>query len=184
VHETFLEFIRSPDRETYRKLREWFIGCDAYDPYHDDLLDIERMVAAEQYDRAARALDRSMPNLLLSPRAHRLAAAIAEHQGNHARAEQQRAVADACVEGILGTGDGSRQHPYQVLHTADEYDVLDFLGQQSAEQRLHHAGDRHLDWIRTADGADIWFDVTDAYEKHSPSRVLEQIESALRDPEE
>ncbi|MCH5372941.1 MAG: DUF4919 domain-containing protein, partial [Planctomycetes bacterium] len=152
----FLEFIRNPSPASYLKLRRWFIATDAYDPYNDDLLDIAQMVHEGRYDEAASALDRSMPNLQLSPRAHQLAAVAAEHAGDTSRAHAERLAASACVEGIISTGDGTRQRPYLVTRTSDEYDILGALGKQLRLQTLHHVGDRHLDEIRTTDDRTFW----------------------------
>lgn len=184
MHETFFAFVATPDRDNYLKLRTWLVGCEAYDPYNDNLLDITQMVERQQFDRAAKALEESMPNLLLSPRAHALYAAIAAERGDEQRAEAERFVAELCVQGMLACGDGSRERPYPVLRTSDEYDVLEFLGKLPACQSLHHEGDRQLDRLETTDGQELWFDLTDAYEKVSETRLFHQLEQLLDEKQE
>ena len=102
-----------------------------------------------------------MPNLLLSPRAHLCAAMIAESEGDEERRRMEGAVAYACVQGILSTGDGTKQRPYVVTRTSDEYDVLQFLGKELESQSLLEEEDRHYDQLRCKDGSEMWFDVTD-----------------------
>jgi len=65
------------------------------------------------------------------------------------------------VQGILSTGDGTKQHPYVVTRTSDEYDVLQFLGKELESQSLLEEEDRQYDLLRCKDGSEMWFDVTD-----------------------
>ena len=74
-------------------------------------------------------------------------------------------VAATCCEGILTTGEGSKSQPYLVLRTSDEHDIVRYLDKKFAGQALVHDGDRHLDHVRCDDDFEIWFDITDAYNK-------------------
>ncbi len=177
------ELAKCPTAETYARLRSWFVTCPAYDPYREELRDLERLIEVGNVAAAAQALDGALARLLLSPRAHELAAQVARSTGDTQRAEREHRTARACVEGILATGDGSRDQPYQVLYAADEQDVLRFLGLPQGSQHLHHVGDLHLDQIKVAVGVEVWFDVTVPYHRQTPASVLEQLEDALRDPE-
>ncbi len=182
MHGAYQQLASCPTPETYARLRGWFITCPDYDPYRDDLRDIERQVACGQFAAAGKALECSMPSLVLSPRAHYLAARIACQSGDMPRAELECRIAEACVEGILNTGDGSREHPYQILYALDEQDVLDFLGLPQNRPRLHHIEGLHLDRIEVAEGVEVWFDITEAYHRQTPASVMEQLKAALRDP--
>ena len=70
--------------------------------------------------------------------------------------------AAACFEGILLTGEGSAENPYQVTRPSDEYDLIVYLRYRITGQRLHQEGERRFDLLGVDDGSEIWFDVTDA----------------------
>jgi hypothetical protein len=66
----------------------------------------------------------------------------------------------ACTEGILGTGDGTADHPYLVVRVSDEYDILRHLKKRSTSQGLRRKDDKSCDVMTCADGSQIWFDVS------------------------
>jgi len=165
MRELFLAFLQSPSRDTYLAVRSALISGPAYDPYARDILDVVELIEQERFIDADELLRAAMPNLLLSPRAHLCAAMIAEEAGDEERRRMEGAVAYACVQGILSTGDGTKQHPYVVTRTSDEYDVLQFLDKELGGQSLCEEGDRHYDLLRCKDGSEMWFDVTDPYGK-------------------
>lgn len=175
------ELAKYPTAETYARLRSWFVTCPAYDPYREELRDLERMIEVGDFAAAAHALEGALARLLLSPRAHELAAQVALGTGDTHRAEREHRIAQACVEGILNTGDGSQDNPYRVLYSADEQDVLGFLGLPQKAPHLIHIGNRHLDRCEVAEGVEVWFDVTVPYHRQTSATVLEQLEDALRD---
>ena len=72
-------------------------------------------------------------------------------------------IGDACIEGILATGDGSEGNPYIVIRTSDEHDVIEHLEKQLKQQSLMPKDDKHFDRIECTDGSKYWFDITDAY---------------------
>ncbi len=175
------ELAKCPTAETYARIRSWFVTCPAYDPYREELRDLERLIDVGELAAAAQALDTAIPRLLLSPRVHELAAQLARRTGDTHRAEREHRIAQACVEGILATGDGSRDQPYRILYAADEQDVLRFLGLPQKHPHLQHMGDLHLDKIEVAEGVEVWFDVTVPYHRQAPASVLEQLKHALHD---
>lgn len=159
----FFELVRAPGRETYRKAWQALIESPAYDPYSEEIYDIVDLIEAERYDEAQEALRAAMPNLHLSPSAHLMMSRIARGRGEEQTSEIEMTIAAACAEGLKATGDGSREQPYLVARTTDEYDLLGYLEKEMAEQSLVHADERHFDLIKTADGAEIWFDITVPY---------------------
>ena len=88
------------------------------------------------------------------------AALAAEQAGDAERGAFERDFAQACLRGILASGDGSRASPYRVTHVADEYDVLEAKGKDFAEQRQISGDDGVFDLITCGDGTQLWFDVT------------------------
>ena len=76
--------------------------------------------------------------------------------------EMESYIAGAIVRGILATGDGSADAPWQVTRTSDEYDVLQFQEKEFAGQSLIETGERKLDAMKCTDGSVLHFDITDA----------------------
>ena len=74
-------------------------------------------------------------------------------------------VAATCCEGILATGDGTKEKPYLVTRTSDEYDILQYLDKQFGGQALVSDGDRNFDVMTCSDGTELWFDITDPFKK-------------------
>ena len=169
LDQLFASFLESRDVETFLAIRQRIIAADAYEPYSDEFITAEQLIDLYSLDEAREALEGSMPNLLLSPRAHRLLAEIDLEAGDVQAAEGQRMMAEACIDGILTTGDGSEQRPYLILRTSDEYDVLTHLGKRSEMQSLIVKDEKHLDLIACTDGSEVWFDVTDAFARLTES---------------
>ena len=163
IRSRYQDFLTQPSGERFVSLRNAIIESANYDPYTDSLNEIQRLIDDGEYDEAGRRLDSCMPNLMLSPRAHLVMAALAElRDADSDRSDLERSVARACLEAIAGTGDGSRQRPYQVLRATDEHDLLTFLGREGDGQRFVHDGDRHFE-VLSCGGEEIWFDISDAY---------------------
>jgi leucyl aminopeptidase len=59
-------------------------------------------------------MERAMSNLLLSPRAHRLLSFLYAKEGNEEAAAMEFEIAETCIQGILATGEGSRENPFLV----------------------------------------------------------------------
>ncbi|HEY1133608.1 MAG TPA: DUF4919 domain-containing protein, partial [Nocardioides sp.] len=94
-----------------------------------------------------------------SPAAHRLLAQAHAALGDTTRSLREARTARLALDSVLGTGDGTVDRPWTVLHLADEYDVLRDLGRRSTGQRLVRREDRWFDVHDTATG-EAWFDVT------------------------
>lgn len=165
LDQLFGDFIESPERETWLELRQQVIASDAYQPYSDEFSTAEELLDLYELVDARAALEDTMPNLLLSPRAHRLLAEIESAGGDVPAAERERIIANACIEGILATGDGSEEHPWLVLRPSDEYDVLAHLGKRPDMQSLVRGDGKRYDLITCTDDSEVWFDVTEAFEQ-------------------
>jgi hypothetical protein len=72
----------------------------------------------------------------LSPRFHRLAAIAALELGDQEDAELERFTANACLEGIVASGDGSDARPFLISDRADAQEVLAKLNLKSLRQSL------------------------------------------------
>ena len=64
---------------------------------------------------------------------------------------------DACLSGLLASGDGSKDTPYRVTYTSDVGDLLSALGKTSLAQHLVQRPDGCFDLVSCADGVELWF---------------------------
>jgi hypothetical protein len=161
----FIAFVESQNLESYLAVRAALVSSEHYDPYSNDINTVDELLAAGNIEAAQHCLSEAMPNLLLSPRSHLLASFIARESSNEPASEMEGFLAAICCRGILMTGDGTRSNPYIVLRSSDEYDVAQYLEKEPRMQSLVHDGNRHLDRIECSDGSELWFDVTDAYNR-------------------
>lgn len=165
MKELFLHFLESPDRDSYLAVRNALISSEHYDPYSDEMDKINELLDAGKLEEAREKLSESMPNLLLSPSAHLTISFIAEKSDDEKGAKMEGFIAATCCEGVLATGDGTKDNPYIVVRTSDEHDVVQYLGKQFTRQSLIEDGNRYFDRINCDDGSELWFDVTDPYNK-------------------
>jgi len=160
ARELFAAFLEKPGKETYLAVFKAVTEAKSYDPYSTDLDDAWGLVREQKFRDAQEKLDKAMPNLLLSPRAHTLAAMAAEGLGEAEKGKAERDAAAKCVQGMLATGDGSADKPYLVTRVSDEYDLLRHLKRAKTSQGLKHKGDKAFDVMQCADGSEVWFDIT------------------------
>ena len=169
VRDELVQFIQSPDKETYLSFRAQLIASDQYDPYSDEINTAGELYEQQKVAEARDMLQDAMGNLILSPRAHMLLGFLHHKCGDEQGAEAEMMIGHACIAGILSTGDGSADKPYIVVRTSDEYDVLEYHEKQLKQQSLTQKDDKHFDMIECTDGSVYWFDITDAYNHLSQS---------------
>jgi hypothetical protein len=156
----FSDFLADPTGATFLRLRERLLDSPGYDFHSGALDELEELINGGQYDAVPDKISELMPGWLLSPRVHQLAGHAAQETGDPARAAREGYLAKACLRGLLQSGDGSRARPYRVTHVADEYDVLDYLAKEVAEQRVVEGDGGAFDVIGCADGSQLWFDIS------------------------
>ncbi|MBM4041312.1 MAG: DUF4919 domain-containing protein [Planctomycetes bacterium] len=165
--ELFAKFLEKPGKETYLAALKAVTEAEGYDPYSSDLDDLWPLIKEGKFQEAREKREKAMPNLLLSPRAHGLAAMAAEALDDAAKAKSEREAAAKCIEGILATGDGSPDKPYLVARVSDEYDLLRHLKKARTSQGLHHKDGKSFDVMNCADGTEVWFDITVVFDSLS-----------------
>lgn len=163
MQEAFFTFVSEPTPEHYLTVRRAVVSHPDYDPYGDGLRAMRDAYEAGEFARVAERFAATVPTWLLSGEAHFILALAHEKAGQGDLCQMEKFLAFRCVSGLLGTGDGSKERPYLVTSTADEYDVLNALSKRSTMQSLHHEPDGRVLDCQQADGGDVWFDVTDAY---------------------
>lgn len=167
IRTQFRQFVESGAERTgqYDRLRARIVRSDDYEPYSQQLNDIARLIDEARFDLAREQFESSLPNLLLSPRAHEMMAQVAAVEDDPELAAEESRAAMACLEAIAATGDGTREHPYRVLRASDEYDFLAYIRAIMVKQQVVHLDGKHYDVLQCNNGREIWFDITDAYQK-------------------
>ncbi len=156
----FSAFIEKPTAANLQKVRALLVADHDYDPYSDDLTQLKNLLHVGKTPEVLALLAKSLPNLLLSPQAHGLAAEAARRSGDESRATQEMAFASRCIEGILATGDGSESRPFLAARLSDEADLLGAkFGTEIATRGLVFHDDQRYDRVATKDGNVCWFDV-------------------------
>lgn len=155
----FAAFYEKPSGENFLHVRSTLLAHPNYDQDSRVLPRIDQLVKAEKWEEVLSAIDNSMPNLMLSPRAHLHASLSAYRLGDIERGEREGFIAVAILVGIESTGDGDELFPYLACHGADAYDVLIYNGKYPVSQQQVRRDNQKFDVLRTEEGEEYWFDV-------------------------
>jgi hypothetical protein len=159
--EAFVEMVKTPSDENYRRIREMVLADASFDPKSRELEQADNHLQANEFDALYSIIGNAMPNVLLSPRAHMYMSLAAEERGDEDDAQLEQTIATACLAGLLATGDGNRSTPYLAIRREDEYDALRALEKEVTSQEHVEQDGRFFDVFRCTDGQDVWFDITD-----------------------
>lgn len=163
MSDPFMDFLQEPSLESFMAVRKFVLEHPAYDPYSAELQELDALIDKEEYQQVLDRFPEVLPNLLLSPRLHLMMAYVRRQTGDAEGSEAESAMAHLCASSILKTGDGTREKPWAVLRTSDEYDVLLFIDKKMVRQALVQQDGRKLDRLECEDGTEVWFDVTDPF---------------------
>jgi len=152
-------FLEAPTANHFRRLRDTLLDQSPADGLAAELLELASLAAAQDFAAVLDRTEHMHPGWSLSPRIHFYAALAAERLDREA-AELERFIFQACLEGILATGDGTAESPYLVTYVSDEYDVLAVLGLLPRSQSLIDRAGTLCDVVKCTDGAEIWFELT------------------------
>jgi hypothetical protein len=161
VRTKFNDYLGDRTAEKFLELRDTMIASPDYDPYNVYRDTAVPLLQQEKFQEALDYLASRMPAWLLNPGIHKLASFALHKLGRTSDASFEYRLAEALLEGILSTGDGSKAHPYYVTSVVDEYDVLEHLGQELQRQTLVEKDACRYDLLACKDGTQVWFDVTD-----------------------
>jgi hypothetical protein len=165
----FSTFLENPSGENFGRMREMVIAQPDYAFYSEDLDELEELNVNGEFGTILDKVSQLMPNWLLSPRAHQLIGSAAQESGDEETAKRERYMMNACLRGILESGDGSRGRPYPVTHTRDEYDVVAALGKEVKEQRVVHDEQGPRDVLVCSDDTELYFDISPSVGDSTPA---------------
>lgn len=174
MNDLFERFFERPTRAHYQRARQLVLTQPDYAARALDLALLGSTARAEDPAGVLAQVQGMMPVWALSPRTHFLAGTAAAELGDADEAELRQFLSNACLQGIAATGDGSEEQPLLVTHVEDEYDVLMALGQEVAAQRLVDNARGYFDVLRTSEGEEFWFNVTDILQRTGSTRRAHQ----------
>ncbi|WP_203338075.1 DUF4919 domain-containing protein [Nocardioides limicola] len=157
------DYQAAPDPSSLSRLRS---AVRASPNFQRDLVPakvVAPLLEAGAYPELIETLQRLMPGAFFSPAVHAALAEAHRRTGDDNAAQREAGLAQAALQSILSSGDGSAESPWSVLRLSDEYDVLQALGRQPTGQRLIDVGGRRVDRHDCTDGTSYHFDVTELW---------------------
>jgi hypothetical protein len=161
MHDKLVTFLESPTAENYLAARAALLGSGNSVRLVVEMQEAECLYRNQQFAALRKLVDHLIPSAVLSPRLHYFSAEANRQLGHGEDAELSEFMFDACLRGLLATGDGSPETPYLVAMTSDQYDILRALGLAPHRQKLVERDGKRLDCILCESGDEVWFDVTE-----------------------
>ena len=161
MNEPFKDYLESPTLEKYLALRESIITHESYNPYSTELEEIDNLLEQNEFEKVTEFIKVGFPNLFLSPRFHMYLGVAFDKLGKTEEADTEKALFTLCIDGLLKTGDGSKDNPYIVTRVNDEYDLLFILEKEHKTQALINHNGVSMDALTLTDGSTLYFDITD-----------------------
>jgi hypothetical protein len=160
----YRQFLVQPTADRYRAALKAFIAAPA--DAVPSLLALEQAFCDGCFE-TVRTLGQDWQRFFaLSPRFHRLVALASLELGDQQDAEIERFAAEACLEGVLSSGDGTQAHPYLLSQSADAHEVLKKLGLKAVRQASVESQGALCDVFEVRDRAkatqEVWFVVAGA----------------------
>lgn len=182
--DAYQAFLEKPTADNYRRVRRMVTAEPGFDRQSVAWMELAALCEEGRFDQLRERAWEMWPTWRLSPRFHLLVGYAANRLGDYEEEQLERFQFQTCLDGLLGTGEGTQQKPYQVLYVSDQYDVIRDLGLRGRGQRaLEHNG-RGMDVVWCEDGTQVWFDTgplpyerqrsrrVTAWRERIPSRVL------------
>lgn len=177
TYEKVFEFLTDPTKETFLKCRELVINDPEYDPYSEDIENIQNLLNEGKFEEVIQYVN---VNILLSPRAHIYKYFAYKELGDEKGRNIEMTIAQIIFECLEKTGDGTKESPYMITRISDERDLVrHHLNKQDVSQNLVKDRDKIMDVLTLDDGTQLYFDIKDPYQRlaFSFSKRNEQAES-------
>ncbi|MFP8895767.1 MULTISPECIES: DUF4919 domain-containing protein [Chryseobacterium] len=177
TYEKVFEFLADPTKETFLKCRELVINDPEYDPYSEDIENMQDLLNEGKFEEVIQYVN---VNILLSPRAHIYKYFAYKELGEDKGRSIEMTIAQLIFECLEKTGDGTRDSPYIITRISDERDLIrHHFNKQDVSQSLVRDGNKIMDALTLDDGSQLYFDIKDPYQRmaFSFSKRNEQAES-------
>lgn len=176
TYEKVFGFLTDPTKETFLKCRELVINDPEYDPYSEDIENIQDLLNEGKFEEVVQYVN---VNILLSPRAHIYKYFAYKELGDEKGRNIEMTIAQIIFECLEKTGDGTKDSPYIITRISDERDLVrHHFNKQDVSQNLIKDGDKIMDALTLDDGTQLYFDIKDPYQRlaFSFSKRNEQAE--------
>lgn len=155
------QFFSRPNKRTYLLARRVIVARSDYRIRESTLHDLQEQLNAGRYSEVLERADELCESLPLNARLYFLAGVAACELGRVPEADRYRERFQACLRGLLGTGDGTLKRPFIVTYLSDERDLLQSLGLRASRQSVVESRSRALDLLECEDGTVIYCEVSD-----------------------
>ncbi|MER2512915.1 MAG: DUF4919 domain-containing protein [Nitrosomonas ureae] len=173
--DSLVKFLQNQTLLNFLELRLQVLQCENFSPYANYEAVADSFFIQERFQEGATALQKFLPGNMLSFGLHSLLAYAYQKIGTIEEVQREISLAQAVMNGLLTTGDGSELHPYEITQISDEYDILRYLGKSSRNQMLVRTNDQIFDKHTCEDGTEIWFDITLPFNARFPQILNEAI---------
>ncbi|SIR06031.1 DUF4919 domain-containing protein [Chryseobacterium sp. RU33C] len=163
MYEKVFEFLTDPTKETFLKCRERVINDPEYDPYSEDIENIQDLLNKGKFEEVIRY---NNVNILLSPRAHIYKYFAYKELGDEKGRSIEMTIAQLIFECLEKTGNGTEDSPYIITRISDERDLVrHHLNKHDVSQNLIRDGDKIMDALTLEDGTQLYFDIKVPYQR-------------------
>ncbi|MFS4472261.1 DUF4919 domain-containing protein [Chryseobacterium sp. T20] len=163
TYEKVFEFLTDPTKETFLKCRELVINNPEYDPYSEDIENMQDLLNEGKFEEVIQYVN---VNILLSPRAHICKYFAYKELGDEKGKNIEMTIAQLIFECLEKTGDGTQDFPYMITRISDERDLIrHHLNKQDVSQSLVKDGDKIMDALTLDDGTQLYFDIKVPYQR-------------------
>lgn len=156
ITDKFIEFMDRPTSQNYASGLAFIKSVRHFEPEADHcLIEGEKLLNENRFQEAINLVDGpDCIQTIFVPRHHYLMGAAFRHLSNSARADEQRMWGRTLLVAIAGSGDGSRERPFRVLHSLAEEDFVNWFLKDKIKDRKKQAVNVHVVLVS---GKDIWF---------------------------
>lgn len=183
TYEKVFEFLADPTKETFLKCRELVITDPEYDPYSEDIENMQNLLNEGKFDEVIQYVN---VNILLSPRAHIYKYFAYKELGEDKGRSIEMTIAQLIFECLERTGDGTKDSPYIITRISDERDLIrHHFNKQDVSQSLVRDGNKIMDVLTLDDGSQLYFNIKDPYQRmaFSFSKRNERTENKEENPQ-
>ncbi len=149
-------FFNEPNGRNYLRVRQRILKYRRK-PQIEELSHIQALFEQGEYQLVRLEAARLLPRWGLSPRLYRLTGLAAWELKDLEAAELDKFLFDACLQGILATGEGTVSLPYWVIYPSDPDELLDRLGLKIKRRFLMRATCGPAERVDSEDGRSWWF---------------------------
>ncbi len=162
LRDAFGEYLQQRTPAAFLAARAVLLALPSYDPWSPELAEFDQLLDRQDWHGMRRRAMKVIDNWMLTPYIHECLALAHQRLGDEKLCALETELYSACARGILMTGDGTEERPYLVVRPDDAYGALLFEDKKWVNEREVSRAGRTLRGLTCEDGAERWFDLSDA----------------------